>query len=329
MLSVLALPCLLGFALSAPVNDYSTDVQDVVSFADNYIKDHILTDVKLPNIGGYLPTDIVELSDGKLGAFDTMKVLGSPVVSARPNSDGSVTYLFDLSLGLQQLSLQYQFDVKLFGVQNKYGSVTISPTENSVRAKGLVLIKKDRTCEADLRSLAVTSFSNYVIEVTPINIPQLQLITETILNFVSPKLIPVSNVALQGVIFAPGFQHIFSEIVCEVLNQPTAAPTEAPKEPSSEAPKEPSSEAPKEPSSEPPKEPSSEPPKEPSSEAPKEPSSEAPKEPSSEAPKEPSSEAPEEPSSEAPKEPSSEAPKEPSSEAPKEPSSEAPPKAST
>lgn len=253
MLVAAALSFLLATACArdfSPVGEDDPSVQvvkNVITKANYYLEDHLLTELSLPNIGGYLPTDVVTLTGGKIGEFNTLVLREDPEIQQRTNTDGSTTYLFDVKLGLQQLGLQYQFKVKIIGFVIREGFVDLSPQENVVSAKGIVVVQKNGKCDAGFYGVSVDKLDSFKVLIQPEDIPGLGVVSQTILNFVTPRIIPVTNFALNGAVLSPTFQRSFSQFVCKEINHPTDEPpttTAAPEttEPTTEATTEPPTE---------------------------------------------------------------------------------------
>ncbi|CAH1404754.1 unnamed protein product [Nezara viridula] len=238
MFAVVALGFLLASACAgdfAPVHEDDPSIQvvkNVIIKSNYYLEDHLMTELNLPNIGGYLPTDVVALTDGKIGELNTLVLKGDPGIQKRTNSDGSTTYLFDVKLGLQQLGIQYKFKVKIIGFVIREGFVDLSPEVNIVGAKGIVVVQKDGRCDASFYGVSVDKLDGFKVLIQPQDIPGLSTISQTILNFVTPRVIPVTNFALNGAVLSPTFQRSFSQFVCKEINHPTdEPPTAEPTEP--------------------------------------------------------------------------------------------------
>ena len=188
--------------------------KQVISKANNYITDHSLTSISLPALN--IPFNPLSLSEGKLSQFNTIQLAGDPVIYQRPNADGTSTYTFDLELALNVIVMEYQFKISLFGPFSQNGQVTINPQKNTLRAKGVIVVGPN--CDASITGADVTKFEDFQIDVEPDDIPYASSISETILNIVSPHLLPMTNLAIKGILFVPSFQENFSEFICKNIN---------------------------------------------------------------------------------------------------------------
>lgn len=208
-------------AQSVPVRDdpVSVDaVKKIIENADNYLDDHHLSQLDLPNIG-LLPIDPVKLQNGQFGKLSTLELQEDPVIEQIKNKDGSSTYKFDVKLGLKELAIHYDFLINLFGVYKNNGQITLAINQNEMEVTGIVVVAADKTCDATLYSAEYLKYGDFKIDVQPNSIPEVTQVTESVMNYFSSKILPITNKALEASIFFPGFQNRFSEFLCKQLTQ--------------------------------------------------------------------------------------------------------------
>ncbi|CAH1388902.1 unnamed protein product [Nezara viridula] len=207
-----------GAALSSLEDDDPVvkKINEVITNANNYLTDHLLTSLSLPNIG-VLPLDPVKLTEGKVSQFDTIQLTGTPLVNQKKNQDGSTTYTFDLNLSLDVLLVQYQFRASFLGLYSQEGQLTISPQDNALALQGIVVVGPGSECDAVISSAEVVHLDKFQIDIQPTDIPFISKISETILNVISPKLQWILDVVVKAAIFSPSCQRNFSDLVCSAI----------------------------------------------------------------------------------------------------------------
>lgn len=191
-------------------------INEVITKANNFFSDHLLTFLPLPNIG-VLPLDPVKLTEGRISQFDTTQLAGTPIVHHQQNPDGSTTYTFDINLSLNVLLVQYQFHASFLGVFSQDGQLSLSPQNNALNAQGVVVVGPGSYCSAKVSSAEVDHLEDFQIDIEPSDIPFIGKISETILNYVSPRLRWVIDGVIKGVIFSPSYQRNFSDLVCSTI----------------------------------------------------------------------------------------------------------------
>lgn len=196
-------------AVGVASDDFQT-VKALVESVDNFLKDHHVTVLRLPNIG-VLPTDPIRLRKGTLEGLDTMQVLEEPVINKKRNKDNSTTFMFFVNLGIQELSFHYDLESSVPKVRG--GEVWLTPAGNSLEAAGIVVVG-DEVCDARLYSVVVEEFGEFRIDISPTDIPAMANLTEIIFEYAVPKLMEVVDAAFEAETLDRGFQAWFSDFVC-------------------------------------------------------------------------------------------------------------------
>ncbi|XP_014283950.1 uncharacterized protein [Halyomorpha halys] len=188
-------------------------VKAIIAKVDTYVSSHGFSDLNLPNIGTKPP---VQLTNGGFRDFSSLYVQDATNVNQTTLSDGSTLYTFDIKVGLSEFVLHYDFDFSALVVKEK-GNFSLSVQKNSADVTGSVVVQTNGTCEGKLISATVLVLGDFKITITPDNIPH--VITEAILNLLSPLLIPTLNKEIKSVLPGSGLQNVFSTIACSELAQ--------------------------------------------------------------------------------------------------------------
>nr|XP_014283699.1 uncharacterized protein LOC106685504 [Halyomorpha halys] len=191
-------------------------VKGVVNNINNYIEDHNLEHIGLPNIG-LLPIDPLKLRNGQLGKFSTIELQDVTFINQTKMTDGTVLFSFDILLGLKEFRFEYDFILYAPLLFNQNGHFSLSPMRNSIQVTGKVSIK-DKTCDAMLGNIRVAEYGHYKIQLEPNNMPYATQITEDLMNFVSPLVLPITNKVIQIAAYLPPVNRVLSSIVCRVLD---------------------------------------------------------------------------------------------------------------
>lgn len=214
MISTWAASIILFSAIFGARSDDAVEkVRQIVANFDHYLIVHEQTQLELPNIG-ILPIDPIKLRNGHLGNLSSLEVHEEPIVEEIKNRDGSSTYKFDVKLSLKELNFKYDFFAN-FLVYKREGTFTFVTKENEVETTGIVVVQADKSCDATLFSAKFLKYGNYQITLEPSTFPFLSQITATILNYVTPIVIPITNKVVEGTLFVPSFQKYFSDLVCQ------------------------------------------------------------------------------------------------------------------
>ena len=190
--------------------DTEEKVKDVIASVNAYIDRLNVRELQLPDIGLLL----IELKDGKIGQFDSIKLDGTPQIT-RHQDNGTVLYNFGVNLDLDLLLLQYQFRLNLPGPLAQGGQFVVMPQKHSIETKGVVVISSENDCEARLHSVEITRLESFQIDIQPNIVPFMSSISEFLLNFLLPKLLPLTNLLLKITTISPCFQNNIDELICK------------------------------------------------------------------------------------------------------------------
>nr|XP_014283694.1 uncharacterized protein LOC106685499 [Halyomorpha halys] len=214
MVSTWAVSVILFSAFFGARSDDATEkVRQIVANFNHYLIVHEQTQLELPNIG-ILPIDPIKLRNGHIGNFSSLEVHEEPIIEEIKNRDGSSTYKFDVKLGLSDLSVKYDFFAN-FLIYKRQGTFTFATKANEIEATGIVVVQADKSCDATLYSAKYLKYGDHQIIVEPSTFPLLSEFTATLLNYVTPLIIPITNKVIEGTLFIPSFQKHFSDIVCQ------------------------------------------------------------------------------------------------------------------
>lgn len=190
-------------------------VKNVITNINNFIEDHNLEHISLPNIG-LLPIDPIKLRHGQLGKFSTIELQDVTFINQTTMTDGSVLYSFDLLLGMKEFRFEYDFILYAPFIFSQDGHFSLSPLRNSVEVSGKIVLK-DKTCDASLSNIRVAEYGHFKIDLQPNNMPHATQITEDIMNLVSPLVLPITNKVMQIAAYLPPVNRVLSSLVCRVI----------------------------------------------------------------------------------------------------------------
>lgn len=170
----------------------------------------------LPNLG-ILIWDPIKLRNGSLGVFSTVELVGEQNATQNDKPDGAMELILDLNIGLGTISLQYDFHINVLGLYVQSGVALLTTSSDTARANVTVTISKDGKCSATLNSAIVTELDNFKIELQPNYIPNLTLISQALVNFLTPKSLPLVNLVISQAVGTDFVQKQFSERLCKKL----------------------------------------------------------------------------------------------------------------
>nr|XP_014283707.1 uncharacterized protein LOC106685509 [Halyomorpha halys] len=189
-------------------------VKEIVAEVDDYLAATNQNELQIPDID--YPFSPLKIKNGAFGDFSTIELQDGASVKEKKLEDNSTVYSFDINVGLQELFFHYDFQVDTL-VFKRAGNFSLSVQENSAKLTGLALVHSDKSCKAVLTKVKVLKYGNYQIDLQPNDFPQATVISQQILNFVTPFLLPFSNAALEASLFVPQVQQAFSEFTCKKI----------------------------------------------------------------------------------------------------------------
>lgn len=189
-------------------------VKTIIAHVDDYLATHGMNELLLPDIGIF-SFDPVKLRNGGFGEFSTIFVQDTSSVNKTQQGDETL-YNFDIKLGLDELKVHYDFDISTILIKET-GNFNLTLLKNSAQLTGSVNVESNKVCKAKLTSIQVLELGDYRIEI-PDDVSALILVSEVILNAITPKLVPFFNTALRTALLVPGSQNIFSAIACSQLS---------------------------------------------------------------------------------------------------------------
>lgn len=203
-------------ARAAPLEDdpLVEKVKEIIADVDNYLASNGLTELRIPNID--FPLSPVKIRNGGFGNFATIELQDGATVKEEKLEDNSTVYIFDIKVGLQELSFHYDYEVNTV-IFMRAGNFSLSVADNSAELTGFAVIDKDSSCRAVLATAKVLRYGKYHIDLLPNDFPEATALSEEVLDFVTPFLLPFSNGALQASLLVPQVQQIFSEFTCKKI----------------------------------------------------------------------------------------------------------------
>lgn len=188
-------------------------VKAIIANVNSYVSSHGFDELNIPDVGSRHP---VQLKNGGFGVFSSIYVQDATGINETKQDDGSTLYTFNIKVGLSELVVHYDFDFSAIIIKEK-GNFSLSVQKNSAEVSGSAVVKNDSTCEAQLTKVALLVLGDYKLTISPDNIPGLHIISQAILDLISPLLLPSLNKSLRAALSSPGVQNVFSSIACPEL----------------------------------------------------------------------------------------------------------------